>query len=84
VKLLSTWFQDRRGFGIGVLIAALTLGFSFPHLFNLFIPNVSWKILMLVSSILAFVAAGIMQWILPDASTSKEESATVSMNALIY
>ncbi|MGM0878763.1 MAG: MFS transporter [Bacillota bacterium] len=84
VKLLSTWFQDRRGFGIGILIAALTLGSSLPHLFNLFIPNVSWKILMLVSSLLALVAAGIMQWVLPDAPVSKEEAATVSMNTLKY
>ncbi|MGM0924078.1 MAG: MFS transporter [Bacillota bacterium] len=84
VKLLSTWFQDRRGFGIGILIAALTLGSSLPHLFNLFIPNVSWKILMLVSSLLALVAAGIMQWVLPDAPASKEEAATVSMNSLKY
>ncbi|PES33083.1 MFS transporter [Priestia megaterium] len=84
VKLLSTWFQDRRGFGIGILIAALTLGSSLPHLFNLFIPNVSWKILMLVSSLLALVAAGIMHWGLPDAPESKEEAATVSMNTLKY
>ncbi|WP_342601928.1 MFS transporter [Peribacillus sp. FSL E2-0159] len=84
VKLLSTWFQDRRGFGIGILIAALTLGSSLPHLFNLFIPNVSWKILMLVSSLLALVAAGIMQWVLPDAPASKEKAATVSMNTLKY
>lgn len=84
VKLLSTWFQDRRGFGIGILIAALTLGSSLPHLFNLFIPNVSWKILMLVSSLLALVAAGIMHWGLPDAPESKKEVATVSMNTLKY
>lgn len=84
VKLLSTWFQDRRGFGVGILIAALTLGSSLPHLFNLFIPNVSWKILMLVSSLLALVAAGIMQWVLPDAPSSKEKTDSMSMNTLKY
>ena len=34
VKLLSMWFPNKRGLGTGILIAALTLGSSLPHLFT--------------------------------------------------
>ena len=32
MKLAAGWFRDRRGFALGVLIGALTLGKAFPHL----------------------------------------------------
>lgn len=51
---------------VGVLIAALTLGSSLPHFLLLFTSDVSWKAMIVVSSLLALVAAAIMQWVLPD------------------
>ncbi|WP_416828696.1 MFS transporter [Ectobacillus polymachus] len=82
VKLLSMWFQNRRGFGIGVLIAALTLGSSLPHFLLLFTSDVSWKVMMVVSSLLALVAAAIMQWALPEAPVSSRKSVSVSLGIL--
>lgn len=82
VKLLSMWFQNRRGFGIGVLIAALTLGSSLPHFLLLFTSDVSWKAMMVVSSLLALVAAAIMQWVLPDVPLPSRKSVSVSLGGL--
>ena len=34
MKLVATWCQEDRGFGIGLLVGALTLGSALPHLLN--------------------------------------------------
>jgi len=34
MKLVATWCKTDRGFGIGLLVGALTLGSSLPHLLN--------------------------------------------------
>ncbi len=36
MKLVATWCRRDRGFGIGLLVAALTFGSSLPHLLNAF------------------------------------------------
>lgn len=82
VKLLSMWFPNKRGLGTGILIAALTLGSSLPHLLLLFTSNVNWKMMMMMSSILALLAASIMQWILPDAPPQLQKAKTFSRDAL--
>jgi len=53
MKIVSTWFERKRGFAMGILLAALTLGSGAPYLFNLtFVQN--WKILMNISTALSF------------------------------
>ena len=34
MKMVATWYRDRRGFAIGVVIGALTLGKAAPYLVN--------------------------------------------------
>jgi MFS family permease len=34
MKLVATWCKEDRGFGIGLLVGALTLGSALPHLLN--------------------------------------------------
>ena len=34
MKIVATWCKEERGFGIGVLVAALTIGSAMPHLLN--------------------------------------------------
>jgi MFS family permease len=34
MKLVATWCEEDRGFGIGLLVAAITFGCSLPHLLN--------------------------------------------------
>ncbi|EDL66777.1 MFS transporter [Bacillus sp. SG-1] len=66
VKILSLWFPKRRGLAIGILIAALTLGSSLPHFIALFFSALQWQWIILSSSVLAVLSAGIIYFILDD------------------
>jgi len=61
MKLMATWFQKGRGYAIGVLVGALTVGSGLPYLFNLSgIPD--WKLILNFSTVFAFLS-GILGWI---------------------
>lgn len=66
VKILSEWFPRKRGLAIGILIAALTLGSSLPHFIVMFFSSLSWKFVIICSSVLALFAAFIISFILED------------------
>jgi len=56
IKLVTTWFKEKRGFAVGTLLAALALGSGLPYIFNLTnIPE--WQILLSISSVLALISA---------------------------
>ena len=52
MKIAAGWFRDRRGFALGVLIGALTLGKAFPHLLTA-VYGQQWRAPMLLASALA-------------------------------
>jgi MFS family permease len=81
VKLLSQWFPNKRGIAIGILIAALSLGSSLPHLVLLFFSSVNWKMIILTSSFLALISSFITYWILVDAPASSRKT-TISFRLL--
>jgi MFS family permease len=65
MKLVATWCKEDRGLGIGLLVGALTVGSATPHLLNA-LPGLfrgvdipPWRPVLLASSVLALVAAGI-------------------------
>ena len=58
MKVIASWFTLRRGFAIGVLVGALTLGSGSPHLINAS-ANVPWKTLLWISAGIAF-AGGLL------------------------
>ena len=46
MKIMATWTREDRGWGIGLLVGALTLGSAAPHLVN-FLGGVSnWKLVL--------------------------------------
>ena len=53
MKIAAGWFADRRGTALGVVVGALTLGSAFPHLLAGTAVDLSWRTLMLASSVLA-------------------------------
>ncbi|TQR39484.1 MFS transporter [Lysinibacillus sphaericus] len=67
VKILSQWFPQKRGFAIGVLIAALTLGSSLPHFVVMFFSSLNWKLVIISTSGMALLSAIIVTYILEDA-----------------
>jgi MFS family permease len=59
MKLIATWFKEDRGLGIGLLIAALTVGSGLPHLLNAVslvgehAEPTTWRPFLFASSVLA-------------------------------
>jgi MFS family permease len=58
MKIAAGWFRDQRGFALGIVIGALTLGKAFPHLLTALFGH-AWREPMLLASALA-VAGGVL------------------------
>ncbi len=56
MKIVAQWKREKLGWGLGVLVGALTLGKAFPYLLMSFGSGLGWRPLMLSTSFLA--AAG--------------------------
>jgi len=57
LKLVSTWFNRDRGLALGVLIGALTIGSSMPHLFRSLSSAVDWRFVVKTSTATTIVGA---------------------------
>jgi len=53
MKIMATWTREDRGFGVGLLVGALTLGSAAPHLIKTFGQIGNWKPVLVMSGILA-------------------------------
>lgn len=51
LKAISSWYREGRGFALGVIVGALTLGSALPHLVNS-IGGLSWQITLIIVSAL--------------------------------
>ena len=43
MKLMATWTREDRGFGVGLLVGALTLGSAAPHFLKAFGEAGDWR-----------------------------------------
>ena len=59
MKLVSTWFRRERGFALGALIGAVTLGSAMPYLFRALSATLPWQAVVTASS-LAAAAGGLV------------------------
>jgi MFS family permease len=57
MKLASTWARGDMGLMVGILVGALTLGSAAPHLLNLLVGGVDWRIPVALASASAAGAA---------------------------
>jgi MFS family permease len=60
MKIAAGWFLERRGWALGVVVGALTIGSAFPHLVNWVAADVSWRTLLWFSSALALAGGAIV------------------------
>lgn len=65
MKIAAGWFKERRGFALGLIIGALTLGGAVPHLLRALFGS-SWKEPMLLASGLAVVGGTLVVAIVRD------------------
>lgn len=56
MKIIATWFKTGRGFALGVLVGALTLGKASPYLVNAF-GSGNWRVNAGVASLFAMAGA---------------------------
>ena len=65
MKIAAGWFRDGRGFALGLLIGALTLGKAFPHLLTALF-GAEWRDPMLLASGLAILGGTLVVLIVRD------------------
>lgn len=65
MKLMATWFRERRGMALGVLVGALTLGKATPYLVNA-IGSSNWRLNVLFVSMLAVIGGFIVLLFVSD------------------
>jgi MFS family permease len=59
LKVVSTWFVRDRGLALGVMIGALTLGSSMPHLFRALAAAIDWRVVIAASTVSALASAAL-------------------------
>jgi MFS family permease len=65
MKIIATWFRTGRGFALGVLVGALTLGKASPYLLNA-VGFAEWRSNVVVASLLAIAGGAIVLWLVHD------------------
>jgi MFS family permease len=65
MKVMATWFRQRRGMALGVLVGALTLGKATPYLVNA-LGSANWRTNVLFVSVLSVVGAIIVLLFVED------------------
>jgi MFS family permease len=65
MKIMATWFRERRGMALGVLVGALTLGKATPYLVNA-VGSANWRANILFVSLLAAVGGLIVLLFVED------------------
>jgi len=51
LKAMSAWYRTNRGFALGVMVGALTLGSAIPHLVNS-VGSIDWEQTLILTSVL--------------------------------
>jgi len=64
LHVISGWYATGRGFALGVIVGALTLGSGSPHLLRAFLVD-RWQASMLAASLLA-AAGALVMWALVE------------------
>src|SRR5215204_5267075 len=65
MKIMATWFRERRGMALGVLVGALTLGKATPYLVNA-LGSANWRTNILFVSLLAVLGGLIVLFLVDD------------------
>ncbi len=60
MKIAAGWFREARGWAIGILVGALTLGSAVPHLVHWFVPGEAWRSVVFVAAGSALAGGGLI------------------------
>lgn len=62
MKVVVSWFADRRGLAVSIMVGSLTLGSILPQLISGTLDE-AWRTALVVTAVLALVAAVVQRWI---------------------
>jgi len=79
MKLIVSWDPKSAGKSLGILVGMLTLGTALPHGIRSIDGILSWQLVILASSVLAFVGA-ILVWNLGDGAHVKNANSKLGWN----
>lgn len=65
MKLVASWYQNKRGTAMGVMVAALTVGSAAPHLVNS-LGGAQWESVLLITSALTLVGGLVIGVLVAD------------------
>ncbi len=65
MKIAAGWFREARGWAIGILVGALTLGSAVPHLVRWAAPPEAWRPVLIVAAMSA-LAGGLLVLVVPN------------------
>jgi MFS family permease len=80
MKIATGWFRESRGWAIGILVGALTLGSASPHLVRWAVSPVAWRIVLVVAAISA-LAGGLLVLLVPHDGPYAAPSPPFSLSA---
>lgn len=65
MKIVAGWFREGRGWAIGVMVGALTLGSATPHLVRWAAPPDAWRVVLVIAAVAA-LAGGLLVLAVPN------------------
>ena len=80
MKIAADYFQKGLGKSLGYLVGALVLGTAFPHLLKGLGTELPWKLILFITSSLAFMGGLLMLIFVPNGPFRKQ-SSTVDFSA---
>ena len=66
MKIAADYYQKGLGRSLGFLVGALVVGTAFPHLLRGLTGVLPWRLVMIVTSILAASGGLLLKWTVPD------------------
>jgi len=80
MKIAAGWFKESRGWAIGSLVGALTLGSASPHLVRWAVSPHAWRIVLVVAALSALVG-GLLVLLVPSDGPHAAPSPPFSLTA---
>lgn len=80
MKIVAGWFKESRGWAIGILVGALTLGSASPHLVRWAVSPAAWRVVLLIAATSA-LAGGILVLLVPNDGPYAAPSLPFSLSA---
>lgn len=80
MKIAAGWFRESRGWAIGILVGALTLGSASPHLVRWAVSPAAWRVVLIIAAISA-LAGGLLVLLVPNDGPYAAPSPSFSIAA---